>query len=464
MNIWWIRRDLRLNDNQALAAAAAGGATVMPVYVLDPVFWQPGRLAEKRGAFLLAGLRALDADLRALGSRLIVRRGRPLDVLLGLFAEAGVDAVYAEVDYTPYARRRDAEVAEQVPLHLLPGLTVFHPDEVVKADGSPYTVFTPFSKTWRSRRQPMQADLLPVPALRPFDTAVKSDHVPEMPLESYPLHFPAGEAEALRRLDSFASGPLYKYKERRDRPDLNATSGLSPYFRFGMLSARQAVVRAWQALGSAPDPGSAKGAETWLNELIWREFFQAILFHFPHVRTESFRQAYRSLPWENDRESIEAWKAGRTGYPFVDAAMRQLAETGWMHNRARMVVASFLVKDLAVDWRLGEAWFMAQLVDGDIAANNGGWQWSAGTGTDAAPYFRIFNPVTQSVKFDPDGAYIRRWVPELSIVPVKYIHEPWKMPLLEQRRAGCAIGQDYPEPIIDHQWARERALHIYQNQ
>lgn len=387
-----------------------------------------------------------------------------MDVLHELVGQNGGTAIFAEEDYTPFARRRDADIAARLPLTRVPGLTVFHPETVIKSDGSPYTVFTPFSKTWRSHVQPTTAGLLTAPEILPFPSEVNGERIPDIPPDVPPLHFPAGESEAHHRLDSFAAGPVYRYEERRNRPDLNATSGLSPYFRFGMLSARQAVVRAWQAIESAPSQAFAKGAETWLNELIWREFFHSILYHFPHVRTESFRPGYRSLPWENDAEDLAAWKAGLTGYPFVDAAMRQLSATGWMHNRARMVTASFLVKDLAVDWRLGENWFMAQLVDGDVAANNGGWQWSAGTGTDAAPYFRIFNPVTQSKKFDPDGAYIRRWVPELSKVPAKFIHEPWTMPQEVQRLVNCVIGDDYPEPIIDHQWARERALNIYQYQ
>ena len=462
MHIWWIRRDLRIMDNRALAAAAANDVPVLPVFILDPVFWRPGDVPEKRAAFLLSGLRLLDADLRAKGARLIVRSGRPLEVLHSLVVETGASAIFAEEDYTPYARSRDAAVSAHLPLHLLPGLTVFHPEQVLKADGAPYTVFTPFSKTWKSLPQPRQEDLVSAPSrMLPVDK-VESERIPEMPLEPFSPLFPAGETEARRRLAAFVSGPVWQYGENRDRPDLDATSGLSPYFRFGMLSARHAVVEAWDAINHANGRDEEKAAFTWLNELIWREFFQAILYHFPHVRKESFRDTYRALPWENHPEDISAWKNGLTGYPFVDAAMRQMAATGWMHNRARMVVASFLVKDLAVDWRIGERWFMQQLIDGDLAANNGGWQWSAGTGTDAAPYFRIFNPITQSKKFDPQGHYIRRWVPELSRVADDHIHEPWKMDRQTQQKNHCVLGQDYPAPIIDHAWARDRALVIYQ--
>jgi deoxyribodipyrimidine photo-lyase len=228
-----------------------------------------------------------------------------------------------------------------------------------------------------------------------------------------------------------------------------------------MLSARQAAAAAPLAMERAPDAAARQGAETWLNELIWREFYIHILHHFPHVRRHSFRPELEAIPWANDEAAFAAWCAGRTGYPVVDAAMRQLAETGWIHNRARMIVASFLVKDLLIDWRWGERWFMQHLLDGDPAANNGGWQWTASTGTDAAPYFRIFNPVLQGQKFDPDGAYVRPWLPELAGVPGEFIHQPWAMPVEMQRRARCVVGQDYPAPVVDHTQARERTLAAY---
>jgi deoxyribodipyrimidine photo-lyase len=230
-----------------------------------------------------------------------------------------------------------------------------------------------------------------------------------------------------------------------------------------MLSARQALVAAYRALAAAPDGDAVKGAQTWLNELIWREFYVSILYHFPYVLDRSFRPNLQDIPWENDETSFAAWCAGRTGYPVVDAAMRQLVETGWMHNRARMIVASFLVKDLLIDWRWGENYFMQHLIDGDPASNNGGWQWTAGTGTDAAPYFRIFNPVLQGKRHDPRGAYVRRWVPELAGVPDRYIHVPWEMDAETQHASRCVIGRDYPAPIVDHRLARERTLEAYRS-
>lgn len=241
----------------------------------------------------------------------------------------------------------------------------------------------------------------------------------------------------------------------------DGTSRLSPYLRFGMISARQTAVAALQALDAAANPQTRKGAETWLNELVWRAFYVAILAHYPHVAQGSFRPEYDRIAWRNDAAAFAAWKRGQTGYPVIDAAMRQLASTGWMPNRARMIVASFLVKDLLIDWRWGERFFMQRLMDGDPASNNGGWQWTAGTGTDAAPTFRIFNPVSQSRKFDPDGIYIRRWLPELANVPHKYVHTPWEMPVWLQKQVSVWVGRDYPRPLVDHAQARERTLAAY---
>jgi deoxyribodipyrimidine photo-lyase len=275
------------------------------------------------------------------------------------------------------------------------------------------------------------------------------------------MAFPPGEAEALRRLRVFSrpDGPIAGYAMGRDRLDLEATSALSPYLRFGMLSPRAAVQAARMAMQQAPDPESRRGAETWLNELIWREFYLHLLDHFPQARRENFRPL--QVDWRHDPSGLAAWKAGETGYPVVDAAMRQLSSTGWMHNRARMIAASFLTKDLLVDWREGETSFMQHLLDGDPAANNGGWQWTAGTGADAAPYFRIFNPVLQSQKFDPQGDYIRRWLPQLARVPLAFLHAPWGMQPQVQRESGCRLGIDYPSPIVDHAQARPRALAAY---
>ncbi len=462
--IWWIRRDLRLTDNQALAAALGGGENIIPLFIIDPALLASPYVGARRLAFLWAGLAEMDRTLRQAGGRVIVRSGRPLDVLAALVAECGASAIYAEADYSPYARRRDAEIAAKLPLRLVGGLTVHPPEAVVKSDGSPYTVYTPYGRAWKSLPPPLPAHLLPAPPRLLVPEGLASEPLPDHPPLAADLLFPPGEAEAHRRLEAFVTGsetPVFAYGDARNRMDLAGTSQLSPYLRFGMLSARQAAVSALSAMQRARQPDALKSAETWLNELIWREFYIAILYHFPHVRRRSFRPDLANIAWSNDREAFEAWCEGRTGYPIVDAAMRQLAQTGWMHNRARMITASFLVKDLLIDWRWGEKWFMQHLLDGDPAANNGGWQWTAGTGTDAAPYFRIFNPMLQGLKFDPDGVYIRRWVGEMAATPDAYVHKPWEMSPHLQRSVGCLIGKHYPAPIIDHGWARGRTLAAY---
>lgn len=466
--VWWIRRDLRLTDNQALTSALQSAEQVIPLFILDPFFACSPYVAEKRLAFLYGGLAELDAALRQRGSRLIVRQGEPTAVLTHLLAETNAHAIFAEADYSAYARRRDTAVAHTLPLHLTDGLTVHHPAALVKKDGAPYTVFTPFKKNWLVK--PLVARPLPAPTRLHTPTHLTSLPLPTPPI---PATFPPGESEAHRRLTTFTLSPSHlvtpsppppisAYAAQRDQLAGDSTSQLSPYLRFGMISARQAVCAAQDALAAAPDAEAARGAETWLSQLIWREFYTAILYHFPHVARGSFRPAYGAIPWRNDPADFAAWQAGQTGYPVVDAAMRQLTQTGWMHNRARMIVASFLVKDLLIDWRWGERFFMQQLVDGDPANNNGGWQWTAGTGTDAAPYFRIFNPVSQSLKFDPHGRYLRHWLPELAHLPDATIHSPWQMPPLEQQLLGFVLNRDYPAPIVDHTQTRARTLTAYQ--
>jgi deoxyribodipyrimidine photo-lyase len=465
--IWWIRRDLRLSDNQALQAALQAAGEVIPLFILDPALLGSAWVGLKRTAFLFAGLQALDADLRRRGGRLIIRQGDPLQVLAEVFAESRAEALFAEPDVSPYAHRRDSRVEKALPVSWVGSPALRPPGTVLKSNGEPYTVFTPFSRAWkalpgldgleRSRGLFAAPNHIPVPA------GLTSLPLPE-PLDP-PAGFPAGEAEAQRRLEFFtrpADGewPLIEsYAAGRDRLDLEGTAQLSPYLRFGMLSARQAVAAALGATRAAPDPEARLSAETWLNELIWREFYLHVLEAFPRLRRENYRLP--GVRWQNDPQAFQSWCEGRTGYPAVDAAMRQLVQSGWMHNRARMIVASFLTKDLLIDWRWGERFFMQHLVDGDPAANNGGWQWAAGTGMDAAPYFRIFNPVSQGLRHDPEGVYIRRWLPELRSVPLAGLHQPWLMSAAEQQAAGCWIGVDYPAPIVEHSAARQRALAAY---
>lgn len=450
--IWWVRGDLRLEDNLTLQAALHS-APVLPVFLLDPHLLAAA--PPRRQRFIFNGLRILDADLRSRGSYLVLRQGQPGEILRQILNASSAEVIFAEEDFTPYARQRDQAVARELPLALIQGQLVHHPLAIHKSDGSPYTVYTPFSKTWKALL-PSTLGLAPAPEMLPTIPNITSDPFPKGSKE--PL-FPAGEAEAFNRLQSFVFGnqgtefSIYTYAENRNRLDLEGTSALSPYFHFGILGLRTAVYHTRQAILAAPDKSSRESAQTWLNELIWREFYVYILYHFPFVRKGSFRPQYDHLRWQNNRDEFMAWMEGRTGYPVVDAAMRQMRATGWMHNRARMIAASFLVKDLLIDWRWGERWFMQNLLDGDLAANNGGWQWTAGTGTDAAPYFRIFNPILQSKKFDPHGDYIRKWVSELAHLDSTVIHAPWEKKV---------EVPGYPPPIVDHKYARERALTAYQ--
>ena len=442
--IWWIRRDLRLTDNAALHAALEGDS-VIPAFIIDPAFSDS---SPRRKNFLYEGLHALDKDLRARNSYLVIRTGEPLALLGQLLRETNSDAIFAEEDFTPYARKRDAEIERQLPLHLVHGQTVHHPMDLLKSDGKPYRLFTPYSKAWKAKL-PSSLKLYPAPEQFKTPAGIPSEQLPGFKLN--PI-FPAGEQEALVRLEEFLHRKIYAYHQTRNRMDLDGTSSLSPYLHFGMLGLRQAVHSARQAIAEGSSGASKHSAEIWLNELIWREFFIQVLFHFPQVGQGAFHTSLGNIAWRNDASEFEAWKAGRTGVPIVDAAMRQLKEIGWMHNRARMIAASYLVKDLLIDWRRGEQYFMEQLLDGDKAANNGGWQWIAGTGVDAAPYFRIFNPVAQSAKFDPSGDYIRRWVPELRDVETKDIHAPWER--------GIKL-KGYPErPIVERD--SEKTIRAYQ--
>ncbi len=467
--IWWVRRDLRLVDNQALQTALEESGQVVPVFILDPNLFASAYVGEKRLAFLLDGLRALDTSLRQKGSYLVVRQGDPLVELKQLASECAAGAIYAEPDVSPYAMHRDERASKEIPMHWSGSPAVLPPGFVLNKFGRPFTVFTPFSKAWR-RALPLQPEMrFTAPPHIPTPAGITGIPVPAAPVLPEGVPFPAGEDEAVRRLQQFTGltrsegfigvPQICDYALGRDRLSEEGTSRLSPYLRFGMLSARQAVVAAISAIAGAPDEVGRQAAETWLNELVWREFYLQVLYHFPYVRQRNFRSG--EVRWVNNPEHFEAWKAGRTGYPLVDAAMRQLVQSGWMHNRGRMVTASFLTKDLLIDWRWGEGWFMQHLVDGDPALNNGGWQWTAGTGTDAVPYFRILNPVSQSQKHDPQGVYIRHWLPELRDVPDEFIHQPWLMSREIQKASGVKIGVDYPAPLVEHAERRELALQAY---
>jgi deoxyribodipyrimidine photo-lyase len=455
----WLRRDLRLHDHPALAAALRpcddAEVRVVPLFVLDPRLLGSRRVAPARLRYLAEALADLDAGLRQRGGRLVVRRGDPRRVVPAVAREVRASAVHVTGDVTPYAADRDAAVAARlgdVPLRVHPGLLVHEPGTVLTGGGRPFRVFTPFHRAWLA----LPADLpLPAPARIPAHGGVASDGLPtaadllEGATPPAEARHDGGETAALRRLDRFLTTRAADYHQARDLLGVDGTSRLSADLHHGCLSPRQAMADL--------DP-RRPGHRTFAAELAWREFYAHVLAAWPEVLRREFNPAMRRLPWRGRSRAFTAWCDGRTGYPVVDAAMRQLRAEGWMHNRGRMIVASFLCKDLLVDWRLGEAHFLRHLVDGDLASNNGGWQWAAGTGTDAQPYFRIFNPVTQGQRFDPDGAYVRRYVPELAGVPTRWIHRPWELPASEAEACGLRVGVDYPHPIVDHGHARREAL------
>jgi deoxyribodipyrimidine photo-lyase len=459
--IMWFRRDLRVRDLPALAEAATHDRLAC-VFVLDPRLLGKGRwTCDARTAFMVGCLHELDAALRKRGGRLAIREGEPETEVPKLAREVKATDVYFTADVSPFARGRDQRVIDAladdgVRAHAMPGAGVVEdPAKILTKQGKPYTVFSPYARTWlgADRRDPLSA-----PRKLPAQPRMAAGTLPtarslKLDVEPADLVFPPGEAEGRRRMLAFLRTGLQPYDDRRNAP-AGGSSRLSPYLRWGCVSPTELDARAAEHRGA--------GAESYRNELAWRDFYGAVLMHFPHVTKQEFQERYRDLWWTRGTKHLEAWKAGRTGYPLVDAGMRQLLAEGWMHNRVRMVVGSFLTKDLHVDWRAGERHFMEQLVDGDMAANNGGWQWIASTGTDPAPYFqRLFNPVTQQRKFDPDGTYVRRWVPELRDVPDDRLAEPWTMDADGQEAAGCRIGSDYPAPIVDHAHERRRAIEIY---
>lgn len=481
--IHWFRRDLRLLDNTALiAACTASVGDVIPLFVLDDTLLRGADVAPARVRFLLDSLQELDNALRQRGAQLVIRRGDSVTELLWAARQTDARAVYFNRDYTPLARRRDVR-AEQ---HLRAAgydvithkdLLVHEPDEVYSKEGKPYTVFTPYKRAWLALPKPTP-NVEDFPRLQPsLDLGALSHHLPTLHalgVASAPATLPGGESNAWQLLDNFtASGRLDAYNTQRDVLAEDVTSRLSPHLRFGTISPRLCYQRAIdtqvnpfatrRSVSPAASDVRKTGAESWISELIWREFYAQVLYHHPHADRANFNRSYDALRWGSgdaalDDQRWQAWCAGQTGYPIVDAAMRQLNTTGWMHNRARMVVASFLTKDLLLDWRLGESYFMRNLVDGDPASNNGGWQWAASTGTDAQPYFRIFNPLLQGQRFDPAGSYVRRYIPELARVPDEFIHTPSEMSLALQQQCGCKVGRDYPAPIVDHAAQKEIIL------
>ncbi len=465
--IYWFRQDLRLTDLPALADAAASGSPIIPCYVFDEEgagHWPPGGASRW---WLHHSLAALDGELRKLGSRLLLLRGRTAHELIQLALETGASAVYCSEASEPHARnlRRnacDSLWAADVTVHVHPGNLLFHPEAIRSGSGQPYRVFTPF---WRAC---LQAPEPPLPLPAPPAKAFAKYSLQGLPLEELQLLPTApnwadgweelwqpGEAGAASALAGFIDSALENYTQGRDFPAEAATSRLSPHLHRGEISPRQV----WHALRQCAAPDSEKSK--FLAELGWREFSHQLLFHNPEMAEKPLKNNFAAMPWLADEQHYQAWQQGLTGYPIVDAGMRELWQTGFMHNRVRMIAASFLTKHLLLPWQWGARWFWDTLVDADLANNSCGWQWVAGCGADAAPYFRIFNPILQGKKFDPQGQYIRRWVPEIAELPTKYLFAPWEAPAAVLEAAGIALDTHYPLPIVDHQQARETALQAY---
>ncbi len=428
VNIFWFRRDLRLEDNAGLWHALQSDVPLMPIFIFDAdILDKLEDRDDARVSFIHGEIVRLDAELKAVGSGLYCVYGRPAEVFATLCHTLDVKTVFTNGDYEPYATARDASIdallqEKGAKLLRFKDQVIFEKSEVVKDDGLPYTVFTPYSRKWKERMK--SHGISSYPSEKGLNNLYfwSEGVIPtlaEMNFLPKTISFPKKSVE---------DGILKSYKEQRDLPSVAGTSRLSVHLRFGTISIRRLVKKAMEL-----------GSESWLNELIWRDFYHAIIWHFPHAATAAFRPAYDRIAWRNNTEEFKAWCEGKTGYPIVDAGMRELASTGFMHNRVRMIVASFLTKHLLIDWRWGEAWFARKLLDFDLAANNGGWQWAAGSGCDAAPYFRVFNPALQTEKFDPKAAYIRKWVPEFE--------NPWT----------------YTKPIVEHKMARDRAIATYKN-
>jgi deoxyribodipyrimidine photo-lyase len=467
----WFRVDLRVSDNTALATAVSmaggpGGRGVVGLFVVDPADWRRHDWAGVKVGFVLRSVRALSDELARLNIPLLVRVAQTIGevpaVVTGAAREAACDVVVYGREHEVHETQRDERVglalrAVGVKARAVHDLCVLAPGEVLTQSETPYTVYTPFKKQWIAEvTKRGGVTVLPTPAPQAA-TGIASEAVPtaaEVGFESVvpEERWPAGEREAQRRLAVFCERAIDGYKDRRDYPAEPGTSVMSPHLASGTVSARQCVVAAVEANGGKLVSDRA-GPTHWISEVVWREFYKHILFHYPRVcKGRAFKVATEAIVWSDNQGHFEAWKAGRTGVPIVDAAMRALVAEGWMHNRLRMIVAMYLTKDLFIDWRLGERWFMQNLVDGDLSQNNGGWQWSASTGTDAAPYFRIFNPVMQSERFDPQGDFIRRWVPELAGLDARDIHDPSALP-------GLLRGKlDYPEPIVDRASVKDRVM------
>lgn len=462
--LMWFRRDLRLHDNTAFSRALTDCDRVYCTFIFDrEILDKIENRNDRRVTFIHQCIHDMQKKLKKKGASIIVRIANAREEIPILARELKVDRVYANHDYEPCRIERDIAVRKALAgdgreLLTFKDHIVFEKNEIVNQSGLPFKVYTPYNKAWRAELR--DEHISEMPCKRHF----KKLAGPPSGVNSHAWSFDdigfaesrnlwkGGTREARTMFDEFLTR-IAEYRENRNFPTTQGVSRLSVHLRFGTVSIRELIREAMQIDGV--------GAKTWIDELIWREFYNMILHHFPHSQSRAFQSIYDDLPWRRDKRQFAAWCEGRTGYPIVDAAMRELNTTGYMHNRARMIVASFLTKDLFIDWRWGERYFARQLLDYDLSQNLGGWQWSASIGTDAQPYFRVFNPILQSKRFDPEGDYIRKFIPELSKYPTSEIHAPWELPSLSQAQCGCMIGKDYPEPIVQHDEARKEVVSIF---
>lgn len=467
--IVWFRNDLRIKDNAALLAAAQSDQPIICIYILDDAADQTTAYGGAQKWWLHHSLLALSASLKKLGGDLILRRGTPEEIIEQLVNETDAKTVLWNRRYATSHIARDSKLKndlKQSGLEVISydGALLHEPTQVKTGTGGPFRVYTPFWRAFSRSVEPRKPAPAPE-ALRTYDGELNRDQLDDWQLlprnpdwaNGISQEWSPGETGAQQRLDDFLDGPIKDYKEGRDYPSQHHTSKLSPHLAFGELTPYQI----W-AQTNVRHPENTPNKETFRKELVWREFAYHLLVNFEDLKNKNYNSDFNNFPWRSHHDHLRRWQKGTTGYPIVDAGMRQLWQTGWMHNRVRMIVGSFLVKHLLIDWREGEKWFWDTLVDADPASNTASWQWIAGSGADAAPYFRVFNPIIQGEKFDKDGGYVRKFCPELENLPAKYLHKPWQAPSDVLSKAGIVLGETYPNPIVDHQTARNRALTAYQ--